>query len=115
MLGILGVVALSDAVRLGTDNALNGLLQNINVFIHPTTSITPLDLFGRALIVGMTFGVIAFLVNGLKRLFVNLAVQNIVIEACIITEFSKGKEDVQQKISARAIINLIIDWILKLL
>jgi hypothetical protein len=115
VLGILGVIALSDIVRLGADDVLNNLLQNLHVFIYPDTSIAPLDLFGRTLIIGMTLGVLAILANGLKRLFVNLAVQNIVIEACLIAAFAKEKEDVQQRFRARSIINLIIDWILKFL
>ena len=87
VLGIIGVLAISDLIRLQADSFIANFLTNIS---RGPASFPDGILFLFLLIV------FAKLIQYLVRLFVNLAVQNIVVEACILAEHAIEDVDLPQ-------------------
>lgn len=101
VLGIIGVLAISDLVRLQADSFIANFLTNIS---RGPSSFPEGILFLFLLIV------FAKLIQYLVRLFVNLAVQNIVVEACILAEHAVENIDPPQSNKKSLLETLLSLW-----
>ena len=90
-LGLLGIISISNFAQSKADNFIANWLRTLGTIYQSPFSV---PLFTSVFNLGLFFLVfifIALVVMSLIRLFVNLAVQNIIIEACIVAQF--GAQD----------------------
>lgn len=88
VIAFLTLLFTSDTMRAWLDPFVQQWFQRIFMFWTIRTGFFTKDYFVSALIIVISILVIGFIVKTFSRLFVNLAVQSLVIEACILAENS---------------------------
>jgi len=91
VIAFLTLLLTSDAVRTWLNPFVQQWFQRIFLFWTLQSSTFTLDYFVSALICVITIMFVGFIVKTFTRLFVNLAVQSLVIETCIIVENSNDE------------------------
>lgn len=90
-LGAVGVFTISTALRAWIDNFIAGWFSNLTTIYSSPFSLPILTmLFDIGLLI-LVFAMFTSIAVSLVRLFINLAVQNIIIETCILAQFGKKK------------------------
>lgn len=94
-LGLIGLLTISSSFQSKADSLVNRWLAGVSkLFIAPFSLSLPEAIIVIGLLFLFLYFIMAFIVS-LGRLFINLAIQNIIIEACIAAEF--GNKPTAQK------------------
>jgi hypothetical protein len=115
MLTIAGLLVSTPPVQTVLNNVILGITNSVIHFFAKAANLTIIDYFGNmSLMIAITWTIIFFVVIWGVHLQ-NFAIQGAVVQVCIVAEYAKEQEEIQQKVEKGSIIKLALDWISKFL